>query len=41
VREVKAKCKDNRGAYKLFTLGEKGTLALQRPFPDILHASIS
>lgn len=41
VRFIKAEVKDNRGAYKLVVIGDKGTLALVRPFPEIFHASIN
>jgi len=41
VREVKAMVKENRNGYRLFVVGEKGTSALIRPFPDILHTTVS
>lgn len=41
VREVKTMVKENRGAYRIFVVGEKGTSALSRPFPDIFLSSIS
>jgi len=41
VREVKSFVAPNRSAYKLFVIGEKGTTALVRPFPDLLHSSVS
>jgi len=42
VREVKAMVKENgRAGYRIFVIGEKGTSALLRPFPDIFISSIS
>jgi F-type H+-transporting ATPase subunit gamma len=41
VRFVKAELKENRGNYKLAVIGDKGTLALTRPFPDLIYASIN
>jgi F-type H+-transporting ATPase subunit gamma len=41
VREVKSFVAPNRSAYRLFAIGEKGTSALLRPFPDILLTSVS
>lgn len=41
VREIKSIALHNRGAYSIFVIGEKGTSALSRPFPDILYSSIS
>jgi len=41
VREVKAIIGKDRAPYNIFVVGEKGALALTRPFPDILLASIS
>jgi F-type H+-transporting ATPase subunit gamma len=41
VREVKSFVAPNRSAYRLFAIGEKGTSALLRPFPDILHTAVS
>jgi F-type H+-transporting ATPase subunit gamma len=41
VRFCKVLLKENRNLYKLVVIGDKGTLALQRPYPDILHASIN
>lgn len=41
VRFVKNEVKDNRGAYKLAVVGDKGTLGLVRPFPDLIAASIN
>lgn len=31
----------NRYKYKIFSVGDKGTVGLTRPFPDILKVSIS
>jgi len=41
VREVKSIVNQNRSAYKIFVIGEKGAAALARPFPENLHSSIS
>jgi len=41
VRDVKSLVLPNRSAYRIFVLGEKGTSALIRPFPDLLHTSVS
>lgn len=41
VREVKVIVGRRRDRYTLFPVGEKGTLALVRPFPDILYKSIT
>lgn len=41
VREIKAIVAPNRSAYKIFVIGEKGTSALLRPFPDCVHTSVS
>lgn len=41
VREVKHTVLPNRAAYKIFVIGEKGTSALLRPCPDLLHQSVS
>ena len=37
VREVKAMVKNNREAYKIFVIGDKGSISLSRPFPDIME----
>jgi len=37
IREVKSAVLGNRAAYKIFSIGEKGTSALLRPCPDILY----
>lgn len=36
VREVKAMVKADRSAYKLFVVGDKGSIALSRPMPDLM-----
>ena len=36
VREVKSMVKADRSAYKVFVVGDKGSVALCRPMPDIL-----
>jgi len=41
VRDVKLIVPTNRGAYKIFVIGEKGTTALIRPFPELIHTSVS
>jgi ATP synthase, F1 gamma subunit len=41
VREIKALAGKRREKYTIFPIGEKGTLALMRPFPDILYKSIT
>lgn len=41
VREVKAMVKADRSAYKLFVLGDKGSVALSRPMADIMDAAIT
>jgi F-type H+-transporting ATPase subunit gamma len=41
VREVKAIAGKKRDKYSIFAIGEKGALALVRPFPDILYKSIT
>lgn len=41
VREIKHIVNVNREAYKIFTIGEKSTVALVRPFPDLLVYSIN
>ena len=37
VREVKAMIKKDRDAYKIFVVGDKGSISLSRPFPDLLE----
>ena len=41
IREIKAIATKKRDKYSIFAIGEKGTLALMRPFPDILYKSIT
>lgn len=36
VREIKALAKADRNAYKIFVVGDKGSIALSRGFPDIM-----
>ncbi|KAL4468601.1 hypothetical protein ABPG74_005104 [Tetrahymena malaccensis] len=40
VREVKRLALNNRSAYGLLPVGEKGSSGLSRPFPDLLKSSI-
>jgi F-type H+-transporting ATPase subunit gamma len=43
IREIKARLKKapNRNDYGIMAIGEKGTAALLRPFPDLVRCSIS
>ena len=41
IREIKAIATKKREKYAIFAIGEKGTLALTRPFPDLLYKSIT
>jgi len=42
VREIKLYVKDkNRNKIKIIPIGEKGTTAMIRPFPDLIKFSIS
>lgn len=41
IREVKAMVKEDRNAYKIFTVGDKGSVALSRPMADILDSAIT
>ena len=41
IREIKAIVRADRTAYKIVVIGEKGTAALSRPFPDLLYQSIN
>ncbi len=43
IREIKYKISHspNRSMYSIFTIGEKGTAALLRPFPDLVKGAIS
>lgn len=42
VREIKAYVKDkNRSKIRILPIGEKGSMAMLRPFPDLIKMSIS
>jgi F-type H+-transporting ATPase subunit gamma len=41
IREVKAMVKADRSAYKLFVVGDKGSVALSRSMSDILDSAIT
>lgn len=41
VREVKNIVKQDRNAYKLFVIGDKGSIALSRPMPDLMEHAIT
>ena len=41
IREVKAMVKADRNAYKVFSVGDKGSIALSRPMPDLLDNAIT
>jgi len=41
IREIKAMVKEDRSAYKIFTVGDKGSVALSRPMADILDSAIT
>jgi F0F1-type ATP synthase gamma subunit len=41
VREVKSTVNPQRSLYKLFCVGDKGTVGLIRPFPDLIVGAIS
>ena len=41
VREVKNLVQANRSRYNIICIGDKGTQALIRPFPDVLKESIN
>ena len=41
VREIKAIVKPDRSAFKLFIVGEKGQMALIRPFPDLIKNAVT
>jgi len=41
VKEVKSIVKFDRDNYRIFSVGEKGTGGLLRPFPDLLVKSVS
>ena len=41
IREVKAMAKAERSAYKLFVVGDKGSVALSRPLADLLDSAVT
>ena len=41
VREVKSMVKEDRNSYKIFIIGDKGSLALARPMPDLMEHAIT
>ena len=41
VREVKSMVKEDRSAYKVFVIGDKGSIALSRPLPDLMEYAIT
>jgi F-type H+-transporting ATPase subunit gamma len=41
IREVKAMVKADRSLYKIFVVGDKGSVALARPMGDILDSAIT
>ena len=41
IREVKAMVKADRSAYKIFVVGDKGSVALSRTMTDILDSAIT
>ena len=41
IREVKAMAKADRSAYKLFVVGDKGSVALVRPLADLLDSAVT
>ena len=42
MREIKAYLKDkNRSKFKILPIGEKGSAAMMRPFPDLIKFSIT
>ncbi len=41
IREVKSMVKEDRGAYKIIVIGDKGSLALIRPMPDLIENTIT
>lgn len=41
IREVKAMVKADRNAYKIFAVGDKGSVALSRPMADILAQAVT
>lgn len=41
IREIKAIVKEDRGAYNIFVIGDKGSLSLTRSMPDLVEYSIT
>lgn len=41
VREVKNMVKADRSAFKVFVIGDKGSIALSRPLPDIMEHAVT
>jgi len=41
IREVKAMVKQDRNAYKLFVVGDKGAVALSRTMTDLLETAVT
>jgi F-type H+-transporting ATPase subunit gamma len=41
IREVKAMVKADRSAYKIFVVGDKGSVALSRFMPDLMDSAIT
>ena len=41
IREVKSMVKADRSAYKIFVVGDKGSVALSRPLGDILDSAVT
>lgn len=41
VREVKSMVKADRNAYKIFVVGDKGSVALSRPMADVMESAIT
>ena len=41
IREVKNMAKIDRSAYKLFVVGDKGSVALSRPLADLLDSAVT
>jgi len=41
IREVKAMVKQDRNAYKLFVVGDKGSVALSRTMTDVMETAIT
>ena len=39
IREVKNMVKENRTGYKVFVIGDKGSVALARPLPDLMESA--